>query len=284
MGRCIDYSYSHFTGQVLNSVGVTLVGRYVPTGSAGKDLTNAEVNDLHSHGIGIFVFFETTATRAGGGKGAGYADGINANKAMDRLGYPKQCPIFYTVDYPVGDPRTLAPYFEGLKEAGGRPIGAYGQATVIAYLRTTLRVPYGVQSSAWSNGLLTPLAHVYQKNVHTYAIPGHANRDWDEDIVEHSFPWWGNSGVVNPPTSAPLPWLHLGLIDNHANGTVWEYQHAMNRVFPDYSRLALDGDYGPKTFAVTEEFQRRANVGIDGSVYIVTWHALAKYGVYPNHG
>lgn len=62
-------------------------------------------------------------------------------------------------------------------------------------------------------------------------------------------------------------------------GDIMELQAGMNKVFPSYSRLAVDGWYGPSTAAVVREFQRRAGLYVDGVVGPRTWAALAHYGM-----
>lgn len=59
-------------------------------------------------------------------------------------------------------------------------------------------------------------------------------------------------------------------------------QRGMNRMFPAYSRLRVDGDFGPNTEAVVKEFQRRVGYKgkwIDGIVGDGTRSHLRKYGI-----
>lgn len=51
-------------------------------------------------------------------------------------------------------------------------------------------------------------------------------------------------------------------------------QEFLNRVYPSYSRLTVDGDYGPATQAVVMEFQRRSGLAADGIVGPATKAAL----------
>ena len=56
-------------------------------------------------------------------------------------------------------------------------------------------------------------------------------------------------------------------------------QKALNRAFPSYSKLVVDGIYGALTAAVVREFQRRAGLVVDGIVGPLTIAAPKKYGV-----
>lgn len=60
---------------------------------------------------------------------------------------------------------------------------------------------------------------------------------------------------------------------------VRKLQRKMNRVFPAYSSLTVDGIYGKSTERVIETFQRRANLTADGIVGPTTKRALARSGV-----
>lgn len=56
-------------------------------------------------------------------------------------------------------------------------------------------------------------------------------------------------------------------------------QAGLNRAFPTYSHLAVDGTYGPSTAAVVREFQSRAGLVADGVVGPLTWAKLGTYGI-----
>lgn len=60
---------------------------------------------------------------------------------------------------------------------------------------------------------------------------------------------------------------------------VRKLQTGLNRVFPTYSRLVVDGHYGARTAAVVREFQRRAGLVADGVCGPLTQAALKRYGV-----
>jgi hypothetical protein len=57
---------------------------------------------------------------------------------------------------------------------------------------------------------------------------------------------------------------------------VRDLQAHLNRTYPAYSALTVDGDFGPATEMVVKEFQRRSGLATDGVVGPRTWAALAR--------
>jgi hypothetical protein len=62
-------------------------------------------------------------------------------------------------------------------------------------------------------------------------------------------------------------------------GSVRSLQLGLNRVFPAYSRLSVDGIFGPNTETVVREFQRRTGLSSDGVVGPNTRRKLRQYGI-----
>lgn len=83
--------------------------------------------------------------------------------------------------------------------------------------------------------------------------------------------------------SVPTPPVPVGIYaqpgSNNAN--VLKLQLFLNRVFPSYSRLSADGDFGPKTKAVVVEFQKRVGIDRDGIVGPITLANLQRFGFRP---
>jgi hypothetical protein len=82
------------------------------------------------------------------------------------------------------------------------------------------------------------------------------------------------------PAPAPAPAPTGPTLQKGSKGDdVKRLQEGLNRVFPAYSRLVPDGDFGNNTYAVVCEFQRRVKIHVDGVVGNDTRAHLAQYGV-----
>jgi peptidoglycan hydrolase-like protein with peptidoglycan-binding domain len=121
----------------------------------------------------------------------------------------------------------------------------------------------------WSQG-----RNPHDKHAHLQSRSSQETRPYKGDMVVNAI-----NVSHNKPTakSKPVPSF---LLKRGSKGTlVKKLQDGMNRVFPVYSRLTEDGDYGPKTEAVIKEFQKRANLKVDGIVGSNTKAKLASFGV-----
>lgn len=87
---------------------------------------------------------------------------------------------------------------------------------------------------------------------------------------------WGplSDAVGFPPAPAS------GNLQRGSTGArVSALQSGLNRVFPAYSKLGVDGQFGPATEGVVKEFQRRVGITADGIVGPVTTQKLNSFGV-----
>ncbi len=82
-----------------------------------------------------------------------------------------------------------------------------------------------------------------------------------------------------PNTAAPQPVGRTTLRIGYTGRNVTYLQGSMNRHFPSYSSLVVDGDFGPATEAAVKEFQRRVGIKADGVVGPATWAELARFGI-----
>lgn len=88
-----------------------------------------------------------------------------------------------------------------------------------------------------------------------------------------------DSGASSAASSAEeiieTRWMHKG----ERSDRVKSLQRQLNKVFPAYSHLAVDGSFGPATEKVVKEFQRRTGLVVDGSVGPNTTAMLKRYGI-----
>lgn len=85
----------------------------------------------------------------------------------------------------------------------------------------------------------------------------------------------GSWGIVGGGGSAPTPPSGRPTLKEGSTGqAVTDLQAFLNRTYPAYSKLAVDGAFGPKTTAVVKEFQRRSGLAVDGIVGAQTWAKL----------
>lgn len=202
MTLILDYAWQHPDPALIKSDGYDGVMRYLsPDGS--KNLSRAEAAALHAAGLSIGLVWESTAARAAEGYAAGIADAAEAEAQAIILGYPANAPIFYAVDYDAA-PGAVAPYFDGVRFASHHPVGVYGSLRVVEAIHSS-GVPYMWQSVAWSGGVVSGVAHLYQRLTPTRpVIPGS-----DENVVLHPFPMWTAGGVPpvdnhQPPTEGTI--------------------------------------------------------------------------------
>ena len=123
-------------------------------------------------------------------------------------------------------------------------------------------------------GLLAQ-ASINEKGGITGGVPG--NQTNQETYVRsyYDFPWncYLRHGVAAQPAA------HHALEVGSAGPRVRKLQEGLNRVFPSYSDLDVNGHFDAKTKAVVVNFQKRAGLCADGVVDGRTETALKKYGV-----
>ncbi|NIL76795.1 peptidoglycan-binding protein [Rhodococcus sp. B10] len=81
------------------------------------------------------------------------------------------------------------------------------------------------------------------------------------------FGLFGNTAPTPAPVVVPNPGVGGGstlLMRGSRGDAVRRLQERLNRDYPRYSKLVVDGDYGPATEAVVREFQQRAGLLVDG--------------------
>lgn len=91
--------------------------------------------------------------------------------------------------------------------------------------------------------------------------------------------------LVNGGYPAPVPAPSTGgstgrptLREGSSGDAVKALQLFTNKVFPSYSKLVVDEQFGPATKKVVVEFQKRVGLTADGIVGNQTWTKLVQYG------
>lgn len=119
--------------------------------------------------------------------------------------------------------------------------------------------------------------------ISTWESWGYTVQGWTEDLNGVNLPV---KPLSSPPPKKPSPPkkpvdTRDTIYNKGDKGVrVKHLQEELNRVFPKYSRLKIDGKYGPATEAVIKEFQRRVKINVDGVVGPKTTAELNKLGIY----
>ena len=202
----IDYSSGVPDPAVVRDSGFTFIARYVSNPGNPKNLTAGEAAAARKAGVDVVVIFESTASRALGGRGAGAIDGLAARAQAEACGAPVNSAIYAAVDFDVTNASQLlavAAYFDGFRGVlGPHPAGGYGELSVIDALLVGKHVTYGWQTGAWSGGKLSRLAHLYQR-IGGITVDG-VSCDVDVALAP-DFGQWGRA-VVAPPGGHTNPY------------------------------------------------------------------------------
>ena len=166
MAIIADFAWSKPSVSQLDSWGVVAVGMYVSR-DPGKDATPEIVRQYASAGIKTFLFFEDQSGNAGKGYAQGQVDATLAKEQSAALGKPPWAPVVAACDFDVPDyaphstdPKAklgpLAEYFQAWCEVMGGPaeVGGYGGYWAVSRLAAAGLISVGVQTVAWSGGLV----------------------------------------------------------------------------------------------------------------------------------
>jgi hypothetical protein len=202
MTLILDYSFARPKPATIKLAGYSGVMRYLSNQHPPnpKDLTKPEAVALHAARLSIGLIWETYAKRAGEGTVAGEEDARAADAQADALGYPRDLPIFYAVDFDAA-PTAVVPYFAGVRTASQRPVGVYGSARVVEGIHSA-GVPYVWQTCAWSAGKVSSIAHLYQR---LHATVAHPVSGTDENELLRPFPMWTPVPPLPVPPVPPVP-------------------------------------------------------------------------------
>lgn len=296
-----DYLSPPAPAQAIKAAGYDAVLRYL------RDLTAAEVTELHTAGLGIGTIFETLADEALGDTMVGERDGAMALSMARAIGQtPGTYLTFNIADFKPAPTqiRALADYLNAFEAAlqGEYVFGPYGTSWVISQLTHNEADELWWQNAEDNNGvsgsIVNPGAALYQRVTPTLSIAG-STGSWDEDVILKPIPWWTSAApsptpvptpvpvpvpVPTPPAPAPAPSPDPvevtvqvpELSINHPGPKVaWQSCRAVQTLLNAHGAgIAVDGRFGPATERAVETFQHSHSLTVDGIVGPLTWHAL----------
>lgn len=195
----VDYAFPPIPSVAsLKAAGKVFVCRYGGPGSASKQLTASERDQLHAAGIAIVANAEGTADGLKGGYDVGVAWAKSADTYFARLGLPKDRPIYLSVDFDAGASHWSAidAAMDGAASVLGRDrVGVYGGYRVIAHLAGNGKAKWFWQCYAWSGGQWHPKAHIQQ---YRNGVPmGGADCDLNRAMVTDYGQWTGETMTLS---------------------------------------------------------------------------------------
>ena len=196
----IDYSFAHPSVQAMESQGVKFVCRYIGSTDHTKArdikwLNPAEYKSLKNAGLAVVIVFETSRTRAEGGRDAGITDAKRTVEELAYCGLPSTAAVYYAVDYDTTVGPHITGYFNGVASILGRHrVGVYSGWQVVKECFDKGLVSWGWQTYAWSDGNWEPRAHIQQ-----YSI----SRRMGSGVVDFNRATKSNYGQVDAHTTAP---------------------------------------------------------------------------------
>jgi hypothetical protein len=147
--------------KILVANGITFAGRYLVDKSMSKAITDREAKALLDSGLSLLLIYETYASRPREGSASGQRDGYAAYSYAKELGVPDGTAIYFAVDYdaPKSDYPAIEAYLYAAKAAcAPYRCGVYGKADLV----NSVKADCYMQCVAWSNGLVSNKANIYQ--------------------------------------------------------------------------------------------------------------------------
>ncbi|MEF2967775.1 DUF1906 domain-containing protein [Paenibacillus sp. M1] len=198
---------THISAKQFRADGFEFVCRYlVPSG--WKRLTKKEAGDISAAGLKIVSVFETTASRALGGRTAGLNDGRIAIETAAVVGQPKGSRIYFAVDFDATASQMdkVLEYIKAAREtatAQGYTAGVYGSAAVVEAAMKAQACTGFWQTYAWSRGRKVEGIHIYQYDNGPKGLGKLLNNvNVDLDIASGNVGWWDT--LSRPEVQNPL--------------------------------------------------------------------------------
>lgn len=160
----VDYAWGAPSAAGLAAAGKKFAVRYGGPGSAGKQLTAAELARLRAAGLDVVANAEGAAGDfRSAAVGKSWAQSAAAH--FGALGMPAGRPIYFSVDWDAG-----AADWAGIDAAlraagsviGAAQVGVYGSYATVAHCVAVGTAHWFWQTYAWSGSRLHPAANLYQ--------------------------------------------------------------------------------------------------------------------------
>lgn len=162
----IDYSWARPGGRNIKNAGKQFVVRYLwPDGEGGKGLDAGELADLVNNGLEIALVYQAGANTVLGGYGVGVSQAKTAQSEINRLGLPKNSPVYFAADFDAnaGHQPAIDDFLNGAASVIGRErVGIYGSANVMQRTMASKTATFFWQTYAWSGGRVQQGIHLYQ--------------------------------------------------------------------------------------------------------------------------
>ena len=277
-----DYSFARPDPAWLKQLGIKGVIRYLSYSTHNKNLTVAERDLLHAAGLPILLLWENAGGDPKLGRWHGRDHGAEAVRQAQALGYPKGLALYVACDFDTLDTveqfrvsEYLAAFSLAVRTAGYL-CGLYGGSRIWWQNRGVIDTVIRAAASSWS-----PPSIVWGPQIRQGVQ--HSSHTFDYNFTTTTIPMWFPHTVTPPFVPAfglfgtwpyhPKPVLRIG-----AHGDPVMYLQGVLRKDGD-KLLAVDGQYGPRTFASAKLFQKRHHLTVDGIVGPQTWAAVDKVAV-----
>jgi hypothetical protein len=187
----LDYSLARPTDAQLlgaNTFGVCRYLSVVNSLTTKKIIWQAEYDHLLELGVAVHLNYEWYEGRMSEGNAAGQIDGTTAFSQARALGYPQGLPITFSDDTSGTALTAIYDYLTGVKTglSGYYRIGYYGPRVKLDAVLTSGHAVFGWQPTAWSGGLISDKAHLYQ----LFGGAPIAGTDLNRVLREPPFPWY----------------------------------------------------------------------------------------------
>ena len=162
----IDYSWARPGGAAIKRAGKQFVVRYLfEDGQGGKGLDAGELADLVANGLEIVLVYEAYARSPIEGRATGKAHAEASQREINRLGLPKNSPVYFAVDWDAsaGEQGAVDEYLRGCADViGAGRVGVYGSYAVMDRCMANKTATWFWQTYAWSGGKVREGIHLYQ--------------------------------------------------------------------------------------------------------------------------